>query len=164
MKTDKWLLPVWILIMLALCGCQVEDKKQIEPVEQVDVSVLIDSGDVYGVSVEYCVERKALGGQACSRDPARTRTFAKGEEIGFRFLKQDFQEIEYAGKTFGLIFSVLTEGEGSSPIDILWEWPVQAGGKYVFELTGSREAGYALIPEFECVRTPLSELPEGALT
>lgn len=164
MKINKWILAVAILITLALYGCQVEDKKQIEPLPQVDVSVLIDSADVYGVSVEYCVERRALGGQACSPDPMRTRPFARDEEISFEFAQYDFQDADYENGTFGLIFSVLLPGEGSEEIEVLWEWRAVKGEKYSFVLTGSREKGYSVRAEFEADRTELNDLPDGALS
>lgn len=157
---------ILMLPYLSLCGCQVEEKQPVEPADApgaLNVSVRIDSGDVHGLSVEYFVDRKALGGQACSPDPMRTRPFARGEEIAFEFAQYDFQDADYENGTFGLIFSVLLPGEGSEEIEMLWEWRAAKGESYSFVITGSREAGYALSAEFEAERTELNNLPDGAL-
>lgn len=126
-----------------------------------DVVISLESEGVYGIVIEYSVDRTRLGGQMASRDPEMTKPLPK-EEHTIKFAEQGFGEPYTldSGK-FGILVVVVLENGEEVPLQYLWEWDAAYGEQYHFTLTGDKENGFVLTAsdDVDCMITPWDELP-----
>ena len=108
-KLKKTLCVLSIFLMLtSLFACS--NKKGTE--KTTDVVISLESDGVYGIVIEYSVDRTRLGGQMASCDPEMTKPLPK-EEHTIKFAEQGFGEPYTldSGKFGILVVVVLENGE-----------------------------------------------------
>ncbi len=121
---------------------------------------------VYGIGMEYSVDRLLLGAQECLSDPAMKRAMGKGEAADFRFEPQDFPEdCGPDDGTFGMAAWVIGADGEEILLNSFVEWEAAWDGTYSFILTGNAQDGYELAPEKDegYTVTPVDKLPEDAI-
>ena len=130
-----------------------------------DVVISLESEGVYGIVIEYSVDRTRLGGQMASCDPEMTKPLPK-EEHTIKFAEQGFGEPYTldSGK-FGILVVVVLENGKEVPLQYLWEWNAAYGEQYHFTLSGNKDNGFVLTPsdDVDCTITPWDELPSDFL-
>lgn len=150
-------LPLLLLMIISLCACGT--KKESE--RTTDVVISLESDGVYGIVIEYSIDRTRLGGQMASIDPEMTKPLPK-EEHTIKFAEQGFGESYTlnSGK-FGILVAVVLEDGEEVPLQYLWEWNAAYGERYHFTLAGNKENGFILTPsdDVDCMITPWDELP-----
>ena len=157
-KLKKTLCVLSIFLMLtSLFACS--NKKGTE--KTTDVVISLESDGVYGIVIEYSVNRTRLGGQMASCDLEMTKPLPK-EEHTIKFAEQGFGEPYTldSGK-FGILVVVVLENGEEVPLQYLWEWDAVYGEQYHFTLSGDKEGGFILTPsdDVDCTITPWDELP-----
>lgn len=160
MKRIVGLLVATILIM-SICGCSNKNMDR-----TTDVVISLESDGIYGIVIEYSVERTRLGGQMASCDPEMTKALPK-EQHTIKFAEQGFGDPYTldSGK-FGILVVVVIENGEEIPLQYLWEWNAAYGEQYHFTLSGDKENGFVLTPsnEVDCMITPWDELPNEFLS
>ena len=130
---------------------------------EITVSVVNQcDAEIYGVRIEYFVDRQWLGGILASADPDMTKPFDKGDKMYFGVPKLDVQESS-SDVPFGMLVYVYLEDERSIPIRFFWEWSAEYDAEYAFEISGTEETGFSLERignGFEVQITSWDDLPE----
>lgn len=151
------------LLSMLLCITACNNKPQAEVTT--DVVISLESDGVYGIVIEYSIDRTRLGGQIASCDPEMTKPLPK-EEHTIKFAEQGFGELYTLdnGK-FGILVVVVLENGKEIPLQYLWEWDAVYGEKYHFTLTGNKENGFVFTrtDDVDCTITPWDELPSDFL-
>ena len=149
-------LALLLLMIISLYACGKQNTER-----TTDVVVSLGSDGVYGIVIEYSVDRTRLGGQIASCDPEMTKPLPK-EEHTIKFAEQGFGESYTldSGK-FGILVVVVLENGEEIPLQYLWEWNAAYGEQYHFTLSGDKESGFVLTPsdDVDCTITPWDELP-----
>ena len=148
-------------MLLCITACQTKPQTEVTT----DVVISLESDGVYGIVIEYSVDRTRLGGQMASCDPEMTKPLPK-EEHTIKFAEQGFGEPYTldSGK-FGVLVVVVLENGEEIPLQYLWEWDAAYGEQYHFTLTGDKENGFVLTAsdDVDCTITPWAELPSDFL-
>ncbi len=152
---------LFIIILMAVTACNTKPQAEVTT----DIVISLESEGVYGIVIEYSIDRTRLGGQMASRDPEMTKPLPK-EEHTIKFAEQGFGEPYTldSGK-FGILVVVVLENGEEIPLQYLWEWDAAYGEQYHFTLTGDKENGFVLTAsdDVDCTITPWDELPSDFL-
>lgn len=152
---------VTAVLFLSVCGCGDKNTER-----TTDVVISLESDGVYGIVIEYSIDRTRLGGQMVSTDPEMSKPLPKVEHT-IKFAEQGFGEpYTLDSEKFGiLVFVVLETGE-EIPLPYLWEWNAAYGEQYHFTLSGNNENRYTLTPtdDIDYTTTPWDELPNEFLS
>ncbi|MBQ2954831.1 MAG: hypothetical protein IJE08_00055 [Clostridia bacterium] len=145
MLTLAWLcLLVAALIAADRVGLKLTAAPQEED-ERIRVSIEVEADGVYGVCMDYGVNRTIIGSQVCTNAQGMAVPLPAGEIINFDFLRQDFQEgFGPEDGPFFLLPGVILEDGSELPAGDAWEWTAAYGESCSFELTGSRASGFDL--------------------
>ena len=95
---------------------------------------------IYAVRMEYAIGDDAVGGREVSLSPENDAAIPAGEELHFRFTKQDLPEnADLRGFRFE-IFLLLEDGTEVSvgTLGVAAAW----GGEYVYSVVGDSEKGF----------------------
>ena len=129
----------------------------------VDVYIEIESNEVYGIVLEYCVDQYRLGAVSAS-NAQNAYAYFKGDSCHLSMPESLFT-YPYAPDNgiFGITVGVVLENGETVPIENLYEWQAEYnvfGESYWFKLYGNKEAGFTLVPEYFLPDiTPWNELP-----
>ena len=144
------------VLILSMCGCSNKNTER-----TTDVVISLESDGVYGIVIEYSVDRTRLVGQMASCDPEMINPLPK-EEHTIKFAEQGFGEPYTldSGK-FGILIVVVLENGEEIPLQYLWEWNAAYGEQYHFTLSGDKESSFVLTAsdDVDCTITPWDKLP-----
>lgn len=155
----KKIIAIWLVVILLISVSACSTKQQAEVTT--DIVISLESEGVYGIVIEYSIDRTRLGGQMTSLDPEMTKPMPK-EEHAIKFAEQGFSDpyTLNSGK-FGILVVVVLENGEEVPLQYLWEWDAAYGEKYHFTLSGNKEDGFtfASADDVGYTITPWDELP-----
>ncbi len=149
-----------VAIMISSSACSSSQRNQ--PENQVKISFVNEAADsVYGIQIEYLVDRVRIGGMEASNDPEMTEPFERNEKIYCGIPEKMILE---GAETipFGMLVYVTVEDQRSVPVKFMWEWTAEYNSEYIFMLGGSEKDGYTITRtgrDFSCTMTSWDELP-----
>ncbi|MBO5015127.1 MAG: hypothetical protein J6C92_04865 [Bacteroidaceae bacterium] len=149
-----------IAIMISTSSCSSLRRNQ--PENQVKISFVNEAADsVYGIQIEYLIDRVRIGGMEASNDPEMTEPFERNEKIYCGIPEKMVLE---GAETipFGLLVYVTVEDQRSVPLKFMWEWTAEYNSEYIFILGGSEKDGYTVSSSgsgFACTVTSWDKLP-----
>lgn len=159
---SKRILAALLIAILAfsLCAC---NPQQTHNENEVKISFVNNSGDdIYGIQIEYLVDRQRIGGISASADPDMTKPFGKNEKIYFGvpelFVAEGNSDIP-----FGMLVYIFLEDGHSVPIKFMWEWTAEYNTEYTFEVSGTEETTFSITKvgnNFDCTVTSWDDLPK----
>lgn len=156
------LLLVAIMILSSACSSSHRNL----PENQVNISFVNEATDsVYGIQIEYLIDRVRIGGMEASYDPEKTHPFERNEKIYCGIPEKMVLE---GAETipFGMLAYVTVEDQRSVPVKFMWEWTAEYNSEYIFILGGSEQEGYTVASvgtDFACTVTSWDELPDELL-
>lgn len=155
---------LFFLLLFSFTACQSAENTQ-DAAQDVQIAIQNQcASDIYGITVEYSVNRTRLGGQSITKNPGTTRKLPSEEKLSFGFSEQDFPvSLTPADGPFGIFVTVLLKNGVEAPLSDFWEWTAVCGETYTFMLSGSPESGFTLTPQTDvpdCIVTPKSALPQ----
>ena len=115
----KAILSVVLILVLMLCACQ--RQSDIQTARGFRVVVHLECADVYGIGLEYCIDRKLMGVQAV-QNAKESRPLGRGEMLSFEFTEMDFSQAELEKGAFGILPEILLKDGESVFTENLWEW------------------------------------------
>ena len=141
----KAILSVVLILALMLCACHKEP--QVQTLSGVKVIVHLECTDVYGMEIEYCIDRKSLGVQGAAINPEMSIPINRGEALSFEFIEMDFSSADdLENGMFGIMPEILLKDGESISAEYLWEWNAQFGEEYHFILRGSEDGTFSFEP------------------
>ncbi len=156
------LLLVAIMILSSACSSSHRNL----PENQVNISFVNEATDsVYGIQIEYLIDRVRIGGIGASRDSDMTVPFERNEKIYCGIPEKMVLE---GAETipFGMLVYVTVEDQHSVPVKFMCEWTAEYNSEYIFILGGSEKDGYTITRtgrDFSCTMTSWDELPSELL-
>lgn len=153
-----------VAIMISSTACS--SPKRNQPEKQVKISFVNEATDsVYGIQVEYLVDRVRIGGMEASNDSEMTKPFERNEKIYCGIPEKMVLE---GAETipFGMLVYVTVEDQRSVPVKFMWEWTAEYSKEYTFTLSGFQKSGYTITrtgSDFSCTMTSWDELPSELL-
>ncbi len=149
-----------MLLSVLLSACRISST--VQTMQQMKIIIHIESDAVYSVGMEYCMDRRLLGGQECMGNPSRTQPLSENEVISFEFTEMELASAENFGSgMFGFGLQIASADGEYVPLGVFWEWNAQYGEEYDFVLTGSRKSGFYLEPadaSAAYTQTPMEEV------
>lgn len=104
--------------------------------------------EIYGVGVEYYVERVHIGGVLNCSDRTGNAPLRSGHIFCDMVQKNDFGEIGYSyERKFGMKAYIIMEDGSQRVVGDLFEWTPRYGEEYSFFLQGNETIGYTLVCE-----------------
>lgn len=159
MKRRMQLVLITVVLLFSLSACNQQPSKD----NEVTVSIVNNSKDeIYGIRIEYFVDRQWLGGILASADPDMTKPFEKSEKMYFGVPKLNENESS-SDIPFGMLVYVYLEDSRNVPIQFMWEWSAEYNTEYTFEVSGTEETVFSLNKignGFECTVTSWDDLPK----
>lgn len=147
------------ILSFSLCAC---NPQQASNENEVEITFVNNCGDdIYGIQIEYLVDRQRIGGISASVDPDMTKPFEKNDKIYFGAPELDMAE-DNSDIPFGMLVYIFLEDGHSVPIKFMLEWTAEYNKEYVFTLSGSEKSGYTIAragTDFACTMTSWGELP-----
>ncbi len=156
------LLLVAIMILCSACSSSHRNL----PENQVKISFVNEATDsVYGMHIEYLIDRVRIGGMEASNDPEMTQPFERNEKIYCGIPEKMVLE---GAETipFGMLVYITVEDQRSVPVKFMWEWTAEYNLEYIFILGGSEKEGYTISNSgsgFACTVSSWDELPDELL-
>ena len=128
----------------------------------IDIDIEIQSSEVYGIVMEYCVNQYRLGSVSASNADGAYAYF-RGDTCRLSVPEKSFvTPYDPYNDTFGITVGVILENGEMVPIKNLYEWSADYNfymDEYYFKLYGNEEAGFNLVPDYIDVDiTPWNEL------
>lgn len=149
-----------VAIMISTSACSSLRRNQ--PENQVKISFVNEATDsVYGLQIEYLVDRVRIGGIGASRDSDMTVPFERSEKI-YCGIPEEMVSEGAETIPFGMLVYVIVEDQRSVPVKFMWEWTAEYNSEYIFILGGSEKEGYTISNSgsgFACTVTSWDELP-----
>jgi len=127
--------------------------------ESIELGITIGAEDVYALEMEYGIAREALGRRGVS-NARESLPLSPGETYYFKFtLGEEFPRQDSLDQgPFWMVLTVYTNGNEPVQLPFLYEWSTGWRRSHTFTLSGSREDGFTLTPDFAgCTILPLEE-------
>lgn len=117
--------------------------------ESMELCITIDAEDVYALEMEYGIAREALGGRGVS-NARESLPLSPGKTYCFKFtLGEEFPRQDSLDQgPFWMVLTVYTSGNEAVQLPFFYEWNTGWRRSYDFTLSGSREDGFTLAPDF----------------
>ena len=158
----KRICAILLLVAIMISSTACSSPKRNQPENQVKISFVNEATDsVYGIHIEYLVDRVRIGGMEASNNPEMTEPFERNEKIYCGIPEKMVLE---GAETipFGMLVYVTVEDQRSVPVKFMWEWTAEYNSEYIFILGGSEKEGYTISnlgSGFACTVTSWDELP-----
>lgn len=127
--------------------------------ESMKLGITIGAEDVYALEMEYGIAREALGRRGVS-NARESLPLSPGKTYYFKStLGEDFPRHDSLDQgPFWMVLTVYTNGNEPVQLPFFYEWSTGWRRSHTFTLSGSREAGFTLTPDFAgCTILPLEE-------
>ena len=100
---------------------------------------------MYGIVIEYSVDRPSVCGQMASFDPEMKKPLPKEEHV-IKFAEQGFGKPYTLDRgKFGILAVVVLENSEEIPLQYLWEWNAAYGKQYHFTLSGDKGMDWSTV-------------------